>query len=1111
MTSVSQIVRKIIDELSDGVSELVLLVVVLAEQNAPLPEQLPPAATVVNETANTLAKVARQLAATDYSDFPEIFQEINEACDAVNSATSTLARAITILQGPGDRKQGWNGLVDACRVMSGKTIRLLQIVYGADLKRLMISAERLLDDIGGLHTGNLRDPTSQKKLADGVKDLADKAMKLHDLVRNKAKDNDSPFSRDLLNKVAQGLKDGAKDLIDAGNEALRNPDHGPKVDDAADKLRDAIKNAVRAVNDAESEPPSLNNLRKLGPLLDKAAQSVGDLPKNVRDPKGYERAEKQAKDDVDDVLKNIKPNPKYKRPAEKIEDGLQNQLKAGRNALGPKGQNDPNALPQLNKATNDLLKALNDLKNNPPERRLPPEQREEFQKALENLHPLMNKAIPKTRDNDDEEAFERLKDNIDNLKKALRDKDPVLAAPLLRQTGKNAEDLAKKMADPNKNSPYYQRQKEAADDLNDLLPRVIKKGTPALRNFKDPEVDDLVDALNRLKRAADRGMDPKDERDMRDAWKDLLPNLRQAAENPKEALQKDPGLKAIQDALKNLRKAGDRIAARHPEPDSITRPLADLDNGINNFLNNAPKAAQGDPNAKKTLERLVPEVEKVLGDLDRATRANNIAPIQDCEDAVDKVIGSIDTGKPNRMGPAIKDLGNQLGDLEKKLASSPNPQARDFGKNIMENHLKPAYRDLVNKAKEAAANPEQNGIATEANDIGNRLKHPLAELKRAIDPQPLNRKPETQGAAVKRALENLRRAFDKGDPEAIQAALDGVKNALRKYNDEADPIVNSIKDPRKRDLLNRDGDEIKELLGDLGRLKPTDRAGIKAVMDQIPDKLDNWINNLNGDERDGAIKAAAKVNNLLLTLGSISDQDMDLGDLLTTAGQLSDLMRGLIGDSVTNTARKLQNSPNYLTPAAKAALDLDKILSQINGVGQNESNNIESVVYKIIPVDGQFEKVDLRTARTFDQVLAGVAYEIHEQAKNISQEGDNLAKELATLAKAARSGDKQAMLIAAKAASGHIAAFCKQINDYSQKIPGRTIQEKREQDNLIRIQQGLRNYGTQLKILTSVKAASISESRDTDLSLTSLTRNLGEACKAALHGMVVAKEAIFRV
>ena len=113
--------------------------------------------------------------------------------------------------------------------------------------------------------------------------------------------------------------------------------------------------------------------------------------------------------------------------------------------------------------------------------------------------------------------------------------------------------------------------------------------------------------------------------------------------------------------------------------------------------------------------------------------------------------------------------------------------------------------------------------------------------------------------------------------------------------------------------------------------------------------------------------------------------------------------------------------------------------------------------------------------------------------------------ELANLARAARTGDKQAMLLAAKAASAHILAFCKQINEVAKKMPARTVHEKKEQDQLLKCAQALRNYGTQLKIMASVKAASIEESRDTDESLSTLTRNLGDAVQVALKGMISVK------
>lgn len=101
-------------------------------------------------------------------------------------------------------------------------------------------------------------------------------------------------------------------------------------------------------------------------------------------------------------------------------------------------------------------------------------------------------------------------------------------------------------------------------------------------------------------------------------------------------------------------------------------------------------------------------------------------------------------------------------------------------------------------------------------------------------------------------------------------------------------------------------------------------------------------------------------------------------------------------------------------------------------------------------------------------------------------------------------------MLSAKAASAHIAALSKEILALAQKIPAKNAHERSLQDHLIRCSQGLTNYGTQLKILTSVKAASIEESRDTDESLSILATDLGDIISQALTSMSITNSTILR-
>jgi len=283
-------------------------------------------------------------------------------------------------------------------------------------------------------------------------------------------------------------------------------------------------------------------------------------------------------------------------------------------------------------------------------------------------------------------------------------------------------------------------------------------------------------------------------------------------------------------------------------------------------------------------------------------------------------------------------------------------------------------------------------------------------------------------------------------------------------------------------------------------------------------ELMTFLNAMRNTEADDLRKAQAKANNLLATLGAIDDDDMDLGDLLKTAGELKDLMRGLVG-STSNAARQLGVNEADLTPAARAALEMDELIRRIENGENPRPRNYPGQIQQQPNSPGAyssggkhdhiFENISLKNAKTFDEVLAAVAKEMHEAAQGMSEEADNLAVELAKLAKAARGGNRQELLVAAKAASAYINAFSRQIDNLANKIPGRNFAEKKEQDNLLRYKLCLSNYATQLKILSSVKAASIEDTRDTDATLKTLTLNLGDVIQASLRSMVTTRDAIF--
>jgi hypothetical protein len=101
-----------------------------------------------------------------------------------------------------------------------------------------------------------------------------------------------------------------------------------------------------------------------------------------------------------------------------------------------------------------------------------------------------------------------------------------------KQAAKAAKDLADAMSDPQrlKRLPEYQRdpRAQAAKDILENLPRFLKNARALGGEPANPEKqEDLLDAIRRLKRAADGPLKPKDEKDFRDNYNDILNALKE--------------------------------------------------------------------------------------------------------------------------------------------------------------------------------------------------------------------------------------------------------------------------------------------------------------------------------------------------------------------------------------------------------------------------------------------------------------------------------------------------------------------------------------------------------------------------------------------------------
>jgi len=116
-------------------------------------------------------------------------------------------------------------------------------------------------------------------------------------------------------------------------------------------------------------------------------------------------------------------------------------------------------------------------------------------------------------------------------------------------------------------------------------------------------------------------------------------------------------------------------------------------------------------------------------------------------------------------------------------------------------------------------------------------------------------------------------------------------------------------------------------------------------------------------------------------------------------------------------------------------------------------------------------------------------------------EGTLIASELSKLADAAQKGDRDSLMNFARSISLNLGKFSAYILARACAIKGSSTREKVIQDRLFRCAEALQNASIHVKILVSVKAASVQESRDTDNSLISLVSNLGDIMDASMDSL----------
>jgi len=256
--------------------------------------------------------------------------------------------------------------------------------------------------------------------------------------------------------------------------------------------------------------------------------------------------------------------------------------------------------------------------------------------------------------------------------------------------------------------------------------------------------------------------------------------------------------------------------------------------------------------------------------------------------------------------------------------------------------------------------------------------------------------------------------------------------------------------------------------------------------------LTNLEQQLKSNVKDDILNNRAKVKTNIANLKQTSN-DQNSNGVVTSAAELDKNVKNMV--SGASTIAKTYTKPNQ-------SLQVNNLLNQI------EKKQIQEIKQDSVPqlIDSIKKSViPKQEPKTFEDVVDKVAQDIRDKVATTElkyAEAGNVADALTQLATAARKGQRQQMLVAGRSVATHVATIEAELRALAQRVGNKN---PIVQDKLIRFAQALRNYSTQLKILTSVKAASIEQNTDSDATLSSITKSLGNVLTESLSTIDVAK------
>ena len=364
-----------------------------------------------------------------------------------------------------------------------------------------------------------------------------------------------------------------------------------------------------------------------------------------------------------------------------------------------------------------------------------------------------------------------------------------------------------------------------------------------------------------------------------------------------------------------------------------------------------------------------------------------------------------------------------------------------------------------------------------------RAKHDLLDLLDLID------NPQSNASVVEPPVEDLKER------------LHNIKNGLNALHDPFKPVVQD-KVRKLEENLPPLEKECKEAIEDPSNKPPAQKRAekMKQLVDDILSNCDLPL------ERLEQLKMKEKFNDLIAELEISSSFDrFNEQNLLSAARSLTQFLGEVVSlvdlerlKALTGGDSLLDNLLTDLNSTSPTPLLMAKTAPPPEKKDSKPSAPLSPSVDNFTPAtktDTVFSKIDDNVA----QLKVVINIPPSSKGKGLLTSTSDIvvgtaaiAEQLQKLSNAAKAHDRQGLIDSGRRVNELIKSLNKDLQGYTDKA------NKESKSRLMQIQNGLSNYGVQLKILCSVKAASNQFDKSSDDQMVSMCGVLTEALTAAV-------------